>query len=239
MVLEVKNLCNNYLHDVSFELKKGEILGFTGLVGAGRSELARAVYGADPIDSGKVFLHGEEMHFKIPADAVDCDICYLSEDRRRDGLLIGHNIVDNTTLSSLNKFISHHFISNAKSEESSAKVNEIVSTKCSSGLQNVETLSGGNQQKVIIARWLLADSEIFILDEPTRGIDIGAKDEIYSIIEKLSEEGKSIILISSDNAELKRMCNRVLVMCEGRITAELLPSQLDKQLVLHYATLRE
>lgn len=239
-VLEVKNLCRGKaVQDVSFSLKKGEILGFSGLMGAGRTEVARAIYGADPIDSGEIYIHGKKVVLNTPEKAVKAGICYLSEDRKRFGLMTDKSVSENTVLSSLDKFIKCGFIQDKTADSTAQKYNETLRTKTPSVKQKLKNLSGGNQQKVIIARWLLRDSDIFIFDEPTRGIDVGAKGEIYTLIEQLAAQGKSIIVISSELAEVQRVSDRVLVMCEGRKTAELDIKDATQEEIMKYATLRE
>ena len=239
-VLEVRKLscAATGVKKVSFTLHKGEVLGFAGLVGAGRTETMRALTAIDRKDRAKVYVNGKRVHLRSPADAVEKGICYLSEDRRRDGLLLGQSVTDNTVISSLKRYISHGAVNNGKALDASIKINESISTKYSSPEQFVERLSGGNQQKVIFARWLLADMDIFILDEPTRGIDVGAKNEIYEIIDGLTKQGKSVILISSETSELRRTADRIIVMCEGEITAELTPAEADDETILYYATSR-
>lgn len=240
VVLEVKNLCSgNTIKNVSFQLRKGEILGFSGLMGAGRTEVARAIFGADRYDSGEIFINGKKVAINEPYTAVKNGICYLSEDRKRYGLMLGKSISENTALSSLDKFIKFGWINDGKIAKESKKYNEKLRTKTPSMEQLLKNLSGGNQQKVIIARWLMKDSDIFIFDEPTRGIDIGAKSEIYELIEELAANGKSIIMISSELSEIQRLSDRVVVMCEGRITAELDIKDATQEEIMKYATMRE
>lgn len=239
VVLEVKNLNRgNEIKDVSFKLRKGEILGFSGLMGSGRTEVARAIYGADPIDSGEIYVNGKKVDIKSPDKAVAQGICYLSEDRKRYGLLLDKSIAENSVLSSLEDYISMGWINDGKIERAATETNEKLKTKTPSIKQKLKNLSGGNQQKVIIARWLLRDSEIFIFDEPTRGIDIGAKSEMYALMEDLASRGKSVIMISSELSEVQRLSDRVLVMCEGRITGELDISDATQEKIMAYATMR-
>ncbi|MGP1404990.1 MAG: sugar ABC transporter ATP-binding protein, partial [Catonella sp.] len=222
VVLKCENLNRGKaVKNVSFELRKGEILGFSGLMGAGRTEVARLIFGADKKDSGKIFINGKEVNINTPEDAVAHGIGYLSEDRKRFGLIVEKSIEENTVISSLNDFVKGIFIDRAKSKEVSQKYVENLKTKTPSVSQLVKKLSGGNQQKVVIAKWLVRDSDILIFDEPTRGIDVGAKSEIYALMERLAKEGKSIIMISSELPEVLRMSDRVIVMCEGRITGTL------------------
>ena len=240
VLLEVKNLnAGKEVKDVSFVLRKGEILGLAGLMGAGRTEVARALYGADPRQSGEIYLNGKKVRIKTPKQAVKHGICYLSEDRKRYGLMLDKSITENTTISSVDDFITAGLISDSKMRASSAEFNEKLRTKTPSMDQLLKNLSGGNQQKVIIARWLMKNSDIFIFDEPTRGIDVGAKSEIYRLMEELVAQGKSIIMISSELAEVLRMSDRIMVMCEGRKTGELDISEATQENIMQLATMRE
>ena len=240
VVLEVKHLnAGKEVKDVSFNLRKGEILGFAGLMGAGRTEVARALYGADPRQSGEIYLNGKKVKIKTPEQAVKNGICYLSEDRKRYGLMLDKSVTENTVIASVDDFITAGLISDGKMKSSSAEYNEKLRTKTPSMDQLLKNLSGGNQQKVIIARWLMKNSDIFIFDEPTRGIDVGAKSEIYHLMEDLAAQGKSIIMISSELAEVLRMSDRVLVMCEGRKTGELDISDATQENIMQLATMRE
>ena len=239
VVLKCENLNRGKaVKDVSFELRKGEILGFSGLMGAGRTEVARLIFGADKKDSGKIFINGKEVTINTPEDAVAHGIGYLSEDRKRYGLIVDKSVEENTVISSLNDFVKGIFIDKAKSKEVSKKYVESLKTKTPSVSQLVKKLSGGNQQKVVIAKWLVKNSDILIFDEPTRGIDVGAKSEIYSLMEKLAKEGKSIIMISSELPEVLRMSDRVIVMCEGRITGILDIAEANQEVIMQSATKR-
>ena len=240
VVLKCENLNRGkHVKDVSFELRKGEILGFSGLMGAGRTEVARLIFGADPMDSGKIFIHGKEVSIKSTKDAVNAGIGYLSEDRKRFGLLVDKSVEENTCISSLEKFTKGLFIDGAKSKTVSEKYVKELKTKTPGVSQIIKKLSGGNQQKVVIAKWLVKDSEILIFDEPTRGIDVGAKSEIYDLMERLVKEGKSIIMISSELPEVLRMSDRVVVMCEGRITGCLDISEASQEGIMTCATNRQ
>ena len=239
VVLKCENLNRGKaVKDVSFELRKGEILGFSGLMGAGRTEVARLIFGADKKDSGKIFINGKEVTINTPEDAVAHGIGYLSEDRKRYGLIVDKSVEENTVISSLNDFVKGIFIDKAKSKEVSKKYVESLKTKTPSVSQLVKKLSGGNQQKVVIAKWLVKNSDILIFDEPTRGIDVGAKSEIYALMERLAKEGKSIIMISSELPEVLRMSDRVIVMCEGRITGILDIAEANQEVIMQSATKR-
>ena len=240
VVLEVKNLASGkMIQDVSFTLRKGEILGFAGLMGAGRTEVARALFGADRYDSGEIYRNGRLVQIKSPYDAVKNGIGYLSEDRKRYGLAVGMDVEDNTLLATYEKFQRFGVVDKKKSAKTAKEYVEKLGIKTPSIHQEVKNLSGGNQQKVVIAKWLLRDCDILIFDEPTRGIDVGAKSEIYKLLKELAAEGKSIIMISSELPEVLRLSDRVVVMCEGRITNILDIAEADQEKIMKYATLRK
>ncbi|MEE1492626.1 MAG: sugar ABC transporter ATP-binding protein [Massilioclostridium sp.] len=240
VVLSVKNLnAGKMVRDVSFDLHKGEILGFSGLMGAGRTETARAIFGADKKDSGEIYVDGKKVDIKEPSDAVKAGIGYLSEDRKRYGIIVGKSVADNSVMACLENYTSGGLINGRKVKQDSQKYVEALKTKTPSVEQLVMNLSGGNQQKVVIAKWLIRDSEILIFDEPTRGIDVGAKAEIYELMNKLVKEGKSIIMISSELTEVLRMSDRIVVMCEGRKTGELSIEEATQEKIMHYATMRD
>ena len=240
VILEVRNLrAGKEVKDVSFCLRKGEILGFAGLMGAGRTEVVRALYGADPRQGGEIFLHGKKVRIRTPEQAVRHGICYLSEDRKRYGLMLDKSVTENSVIACVDNFITAGLISDSKMRAESQKFNDLLRTKTPSMEQLLKNLSGGNQQKVIIARWLMKDADIFIFDEPTRGIDVGAKSEIYALMEELVKQGKSIIMISSELPEVLRMSDRVVVMCEGRVTGELDISEATQENIMQFATMRE
>ena len=240
VVLEVKHLnAGKEVKDVSFSLRRGEILGFAGLMGAGRTEVARALYGADPRQTGEIFIAGKRVNIKTPEQAVKHGICYLSEDRKRYGLMLGKSVTENSAIASVDDYVQYGWINDRKMEKVSSDKNALLRTKTPSMAQLLRNLSGGNQQKVIIARWLMKDSDIFIFDEPTRGIDVGAKSEMYALMEDLASKGKSVIMISSELAEIQRLSDRVIVMCEGRITGELDIKDATQEEIMRYATMRE
>lgn len=240
IVLEVKRLNRgNAIKDVSFNLKKGEILGFAGLMGAGRTEVARAIFGADKLESGEIYIKGKRVHIHTPQDAVSKGIGYLSEDRKRYGLTLGMDVEANLVLAAFKKFLSYLMIVNSSRTNSSARqIVDALTIKTPNLQQKVKFLSGGNQQKVVIGKWLTADTEILIFDEPTRGIDVGAKSEIYHLLNDLAHQGKSIIMISSELPEILRMSHRVVVMCEGRITGELDINDATQENIMKFATQR-
>lgn len=240
VVLEVKNLCSGRtIKDVSFTLRRGEILGLSGLMGAGRTEVARAIFGVDPFDSGEIYIRGQKVHIKSPADAVKHGIGYLSEDRKRYGLMLLKSVAENTAIASMDRYITAGIINDSKLKKEAQTYNDKLRTKTPSMDQLLKNLSGGNQQKVIIARWLIQDCDILIFDEPTRGIDVGAKSEIYTLMNELSKQGKSIIMISSELVEILRMSDRVMVMCEGRKSGELDISEANQENIMQLATMRE
>jgi len=237
VVLEVKNLnAGSSVKDVSFQLRKGEILGFSGLMGAGRTEVARLLFGADKKESGIIFVNGKEVTINSPQDAIREGIGYLSEDRKRFGCIVDMTIADNTVMTNLDKYIKGGLINDGEIVKVSDEFVKQLRTKTPSSKQLVRNLSGGNQQKVIIAKWLEQNSDILIFDEPTRGIDVGAKSEIYTLMNALVAQGKSIIMISSELTEILRMSDRIVVMCEGRKTGELDISQATQERILALAT---
>ena len=237
VVLKVEHLtAGKMVQDVSFELKKGEILGFSGLMGAGRTETARAIFGADPKQSGDIYINGEKVEINSPEDAVKHGIGYLSEDRRRFGIVVGKSICENSTMAALEDYMNGLFIDKKKEKDVTEKYIKELDTKTPSSDQLVVNLSGGNQQKVVIAKWLVRNSDILIFDEPTRGIDVGAKNEIYKLMNRLAAEGKSIIMISSEMTEILRMSDRIVVMCEGKKTGEVRIEEATQELIMDKAT---
>ena len=239
-VLEVHGLTTRaLLSDVSFDLKKGEILGFAGLMGAGRTEVARALVGADPVESGTITLRGQQVRIANPAEAARLGIGYLSEDRKHLGLLLEQDVAANVVLSSVReRFQSFGFLRSAAMRATAAELVTTLGIRTPSVSQTVKNLSGGNQQKVVIAKWLVKDCDVLIFDEPTRGIDVGAKEEIYRLLNDLAGQGKSIIMISSELPEVLRMSHRVVVMSEGRVTGTLEAGEATQEAVMHLATLR-
>ncbi len=240
VVLKVENLsAGRMVKDVSFELRKGEILGFSGLMGAGRTETARAIFGADKKDGGDIYINGKKVDIRNPQDAVNSGIGYLSEDRKRYGIVVAKTVAENSTMASLDSYSKGQFINKKKEAEVAKEYVESLKTKTPSVEQLVVNLSGGNQQKVVIAKWLIRNCDILIFDEPTRGIDVGAKSEIYHLMNELAKQGKSIIMISSEMTEVLRMSDRIIVMCEGRKTGEIDISEATQENIMQAATKRE
>jgi ribose transport system ATP-binding protein len=228
------------VRDVSFTLRKGEILGFAGLMGAGRTEVARAVFGADPIESGEIAVNGVKATIRKPSDAVKRGIGYLSEDRKRFGLATGMDVESNIVMSNLGKFLSGRmFLRRSKIRKTAAHFIKLLAIRTPSPTQPVRLLSGGNQQKIVIAKWLERDCDVLFFDEPTRGIDVGAKSEIYKLLRSLAQQGKAIVMISSELPEILRMSDRIVVMCEGRITGELSSDDATQERIMELATRRE
>ena len=238
VVLKVEHLnAGKMVQDVSFELHKGEILGFSGLMGAGRTETARALFGADPKESGDIYVNGKKVDIKSPKDAVALGIGYLSEDRKRYGIVVDKSVAENSTMAHLKNFVKGLFIDKKKEVAATQDYIKRLNTKTPSTDQLVVNLSGGNQQKVVLAKWLVKDCDILIFDEPTRGIDVGAKSEIYHLMNELVAQGKSIIMISSEMTEILRMSDRIVVMCEGKKTAEIDIADATQESIMNAATM--
>ena len=238
--LEVRDLSRGpELRGISFSLRRGEILGFAGLMGAGRTELARAIFGAEPADAGRILVHGREVSIRSPADAVREGIGYLSEDRKHYGLALAMDLRANIAMASLPR---HADAIGRIDEQALGRIArdyiERLRIRTPGDWQEVRLLSGGNQQKVVIAKWLLRDCDILIFDEPTRGIDVGAKAEIYRLLGDLAAGGKAIIVISSELPEVLRLSHRIAVMCEGRLTG-ILPGGASQEAIMELATQRE
>jgi ribose transport system ATP-binding protein len=241
VALEVSRLnAGPLVRNVSFTLHKGEILGFAGLLGAGRTEVARAVFGADPIESGEIVVRGVKAAIRQPSDAVARGIGYLSEDRKRFGLAIGMDVESNIVMSNLRKFLSFSvFLRRGQIRRTASQFIKLLAIRTPSATQPVRLLSGGNQQKIVIAKWLERDCDVLFFDEPTRGIDVGAKSEIYKLLRSLAAQGKAIVMISSELPEILRMSDRIVVMCEGRITGELSAAEATQERIMQLATRRD
>jgi ABC-type sugar transport system ATPase subunit len=242
-ILRVENLSSDKpacpvvrINDITFSLQRGEVLGIAGLVGAGRSELVRAIFGADKITSGKIFIDDTEVKVNSPSEAIDSGIALLTEDRNLLGLFMNMSIRENISVSSLSKMMNGLFINQKKEISSVQKQFDQLKVKAPSIETSVEALSGGNRQKVVLARWLETNSNILIFDEPTAGIDVGVKFEIYKLINKLAEEGKGIIVISSELPELIGISDQIIVMCEGKITGTLSHEEATQEKILNLAT---
>ena len=243
-IFEVKDLNRKgVLHDINFTLRSGEILGITGLMGAGRTELARAIFGADPIDSGEIFVEGKKVKIRNVSDAINAGIGLLTEDRKTQGLLLNLSVNDNTAIAALNskkaskKLTARGMLHKKKIRENTELYCKKLQVKTPSIQQKVVNLSCGNQQKVIIGKWLSTDSKILIFDEPTRGIDVGTKAEIYKIMEELAASGVGIIMISTELPETLGISDRVLVMRKGRIVAELDPKKTSEEEIVSYSAM--
>jgi len=235
--LTVKHLNRKgVLHDISFEVHQGEVLGLAGLVGAGRTETARAIFGADPIDSGAIEVLGKPVKIRSPQDAIKHGIGLVTEDRKQQGLVLGMVVRENTTLANLDILATMGFIRRREENAVAEKYRADLAIKTPSIEQTVQNLSGGNQQKVVLAKWLFTGSKVLIFDEPTRGIDVGAKSEIYKLMNELAAKGVAIIMISSELPEILGMSDRILVMHEGRIAGELSRAEANQESIMHLAT---
>jgi putative multiple sugar transport system ATP-binding protein len=244
-VLEVRNwnayapsLERDILKDVNFNLKKGEIIGIAGLMGAGRTELALSIFGNVPGYhlSGDIFVHGEKMEFKNPRAAIEAGLAYVTEDRKGDGLILDQTVKRNTTLANLQEIARRYVIDENAEIKVANEYRDSINIKTPSIMQKVKNLSGGNQQKVSLAKWLFVKPDILILDEPTRGIDVGAKFEIYTIMNRLVEQGMSIIMLSSELPEVLGMSDRVYAVSQGKITGELPIEEANQENIMHLAT---
>jgi rhamnose transport system ATP-binding protein len=236
-VLEVKNLAKvGSFKDISFNLKKGEILGFFGLVGAGRSEVMRAIFGIDTLDNGTIHLKGEEVTIKSAKDAMQKGIAFVPEDRQTQGVILEQSLTHNITLPIIDKISRFGKVSVKAENENTSKFGRMMEIKAAGWHVNAETLSGGNQQKVVLAKWLATEPEILILDEPTKGIDVGTKAAVHEFISEMASKGLAVILVSSELPEILGMCDRVLVMHEGRTTREFSREEADSDVIIKAAT---
>lgn len=236
-VLRVENITKEgVFQDISFSVHKGEILGFSGLVGAGRSEIMQAIFGNDSFESGKVFLSGEEVKFKSSKDAIHNGMAMVPEDRKKQGLTLLNSVGFNITLASLDSVMNGPLLSETKRKHVINDYVEELNIKTASTDISVSSLSGGNQQKVVLAKWLATKPKLLILDEPTRGVDVGAKAEIYAIINSLAAEGMAIIMVSSELPEIINMCDNVCVVKAGKIVGRLGRDELDQEAIMRFAT---
>ncbi|NBH78536.1 sugar ABC transporter ATP-binding protein [Clostridiaceae bacterium] len=241
VVLEVKNLTQSKedggrFEDISFQLRQGEILGFAGLVGAGRSEVMRAIFGLDPITSGEIYINGQKVNIRSTGDAIKAGIAMVNEDRKGYGLVLERDIHENISLVNLNKFIKGGFVDDKAIEEEAAKYVDMLQIKIANTGVKAGTLSGGNQQKVVLAKWLMGNVKVMILDEPTRGIDVGAKSEIHRLMCSFAKQGMAVIMISSELPEVLGMSDRVVVMQEGRINGILDRAEATQESIMTLAT---
>lgn len=237
VILSVRNLTKQgQFKDVSFDLRRGEILGIAGLMGAGRTEVIQAVFGITKPDSGEIYIHGQKVEIKTPEDAIKNKMALLTEDRKQSGLFLTLSVKDNIIMASMSSFLRGIFVNNKKANETCEAEKGKLAIRTPSINQRIQFLSGGNQQKVLISRWLLTDPDILILDEPTRGIDVGAKSEIHKLMSGLAKEGKGVIMVSSELPEVLGMSDRILVMHEGRLTGELSREEATQERVLEFAT---
>lgn len=236
VALEVKNLSTKkLLHDVNFNVRHGEIIGFSGLVGAGRTEVARAVFGADKRTSGDIYIDGKQVQIDSVIDAIRNKIALAPEDRKQQGLVLIHSVNYNTSIVDLNQVCTGGLLDRKKEKELAQKYIDLLGTATPSTEQEVRLLSGGNQQKVVLSKWLAVDSDILFFDEPTRGIDVGAKAEIYKLMCRLAQKGKAVIMISSDLPELIGICDRIYIMREGTISGCLERKDFTQERVMGFA----
>ena len=236
VVLELQDVCGNGDQNMNLKIHAGEVLGLGGLVGAGRTELAEVIFGAKKKESGKMILNGNEINPKSPREAIDLGIALVPEDRKRHGALLTNSIKNNINMPIYERISKASVINSSVEKKTAEKYREEIKIKCPTINQLVKNLSGGNQQKVILGKWLAADSQLIIFDEPTRGIDVGAKYEIYKLINDLVEEGRSVLMISSEMEELIGMSDRVIVLAEGKMTGELQKEEFNADTIMAYAS---
>jgi ribose transport system ATP-binding protein len=235
-VLELKHVYGNGDKDISFKLHKGEVLGLGGLVGAGRTEIAEVIFGAKPKEKGQIILNGKEINPKSPREAINLGIALVPEDRKRHGALLGSSIKHNINMPIYERISKLSVINEKVEQQTAEKYREEMAIKTPSLNQLVRNLSGGNQQKVILGKWLAADSQVIIFDEPTRGIDVGAKYEIYKLINDLVKDGRSVLMISSEMEELMGMSDRIVVLSEGHITGALEKNEFNSETIMAAAS---
>ena len=238
MLLEARDLRTpaNPTHPLNFSLKPGEIVGVAGLVGAGRTELLRVLFGIDRAVGGEIRVAGAPVEMRSPMDAIRAGLALVPEDRKQQGVILEMAVGQNTTLTSLRRDANRGFLNRPREAEVAAQMTKRMNVKTPSLAQFVQYLSGGNQQKVALAKWLAMEPKVLLLDEPTRGIDVGAKQEIYRLMEELAGRGVGILFVSSEMEEVLRMSDRALVMCQGRITGDLPREALSEEAVMRYAT---
>jgi ABC-type sugar transport system ATPase subunit len=235
IALEVKNLNTDFLKDINFNVRKGEILGFAGLVGAGRSEVMRAIFGIDNKDSGEIYINGKKVEIRSTVDALKHGMGLVPENRKEEGLVLGMSVRGNVSLAELKNISKYDFINKKKEEELAEKYINELKVRTPSQEQLVQNLSGGNQQKVVISKWMATNPDILILDEPTRGVDVGAKKEIHMLMSQLAKKGVAVIMISSELPEILGMSDRIIVMHEGRIKGELNRENASQESIMKLA----
>ena len=239
-VLRVEGLSRiGYFKDVSFSVRKGEILGLTGLVGARRTEVVQTIFGAEKLAAGQIYLNGKEVKIKCPSDAMKLGIGLLPENRQIEGLILDWGIGRNITLTELGHYVGKLFLNEKLENDTSKDLAEQVDTKAVSVFDKASSLSGGNQQKVVVAKALGSDFKVLVLDEPTKGVDVGAKAAIYEIMGDLAQQGYAIIMISSEMPEILGMADRIVVMCEGRVTGELSRDEATQEKILELAMAKQ
>lgn len=237
IIFEAKNLeSNGVFKNINFHVKEGEILGFSGLMGSGRTEIMRAVFGLDPLDGGEIILKGEKLNIKGPKDSISKGIGFITEDRKDEGLILDESINDNIILPVISQFAKNHIINDSEVHDLVDMLVNRLKIKSESRNDPASSLSGGNQQKVVLAKWITISPQVLILDEPTRGVDVGAKREIYTLINELAEKGVAIIVVSSDLPELLGISDRIMVVHEGKITGELSREEATQEKIMTYAT---
>ena len=236
IVFQAKNLSGDAFTDISFYVRQGEILGFSGLMGAGRTEIMRAIFGIDSLKSGQIIINEEQLIIKNPFEAIKHGIGFLTEDRKDEGLILDFSIKDNMTLPSTRDFVKNGIFDNKTSDIFVQRLIDRLRIKSGYPDKEVGTLSGGNQQKVVLAKWIGIAPKVLILDEPTRGVDVGAKREIYELMNELAERGVPIIMVSSDLPEVIGVSDRIMVMHEGRISGELTRQEATQEKVMQLAT---
>jgi inositol transport system ATP-binding protein len=244
LILEVKHLTQEAsdggrFRDISFGLRKGEILGFAGLVGAGRSEVMRAIFGLDPFTSGDILIGGKSVKIKNPAAAIKLGIAMVSEDRKLYGLVVNRSAHENISLANIKKYVKGFFVHDKSIHKDAAEMKKLLDIKISDFKVTANTLSGGNQQKLVLAKWLVGDVKILIMDEPTRGIDVGAKAEIHRLMDDFAKQGMAIIMISSELPEIVGMSDRVAVMHEGRLTGILERKDATQEAIMNLAVAKK
>ncbi|WP_409263035.1 sugar ABC transporter ATP-binding protein [Neorhizobium galegae] len=237
VVLSIENVSRTgVFEDVNLTVRAGEIVGLAGLIGAGRTEVARVIFGLDKCDAGTIRLNGTPIKIGSPTDAIRHGIAMVSEDRTAEGLVLCRSVGENISLANLKKFAAGLFISKRQEETAAKRMIKLLQIKTPSTEMIAENLSGGNQQKIVLAKWLLGDLKVLILDEPTRGIDVGSKSEIHKLMTEFARQGLAILMISSELPEVLGMSDRVMVMSEGRVAGELTRSEATQESVMHLAT---